>query len=391
MSWLDRIAEAIGWGAVRLVPTARRDWAEALWAEAHEVPTGWPRLAWQVGGVLLIAREAQMVRRIGLLLVFVAAAGAAAWAAWPQSAVPLSHGAAAQGGVIVTMVLLAGLPLLSRWLLGPPGSRVARWLRAAGYAAILAIVPAKAVVALFVGTVPRSGIDRHTFDVANFGHPVPGSVSGGPPWSGEMLILLLTASYLATMLTLTARRASVAPATLAVGARAGLVLGLVASAAVLAGPGQTGPGLWLPGFVGYPLVALTFVLLFSTPFAAGALAARRYPVPADTRWAPEARLAQGAAAGLVSGGVGALVVTVFGTGTIALMVRSALVREWLYHGHLTASAVYGRELYASQSETTYVAICIVFPVIGLVLGLIGAGRASAPGRLPDSTPQKVSV
>jgi hypothetical protein len=172
---------AVWRGAVRLVPAARRDWAEAVWAEAQEVPAGWPRLAWRAGGVLLIAREAQMARRIGVLLVFAAAAAAAAWAAWPQSAVPLSHGAAAQGGVIVTVVLLAGLPLLSRRLLGPPDNRVARWLRAAGYAAILAIVPAKAVVTLFVGAVPRAGINRHTYDVANFGHPVPGSVSGGPP------------------------------------------------------------------------------------------------------------------------------------------------------------------------------------------------------------------
>ena len=119
MSWLGR-------AGARLVPAGRRDWAEAVWAEAHEVPPGWPRLAWRAGGVGLIAREAQMVRRTGTLLLFTAAAGAAAWSAWPGPAV--SHAAAARADIIATVLLLAGLPLLTRWFLGPPGNRAARWL-----------------------------------------------------------------------------------------------------------------------------------------------------------------------------------------------------------------------------------------------------------------------
>jgi hypothetical protein len=90
--------------------------------------------------------------------------------------------------------------------------------------------------------------------------------------------------------------------------------------------------------------------------------------------------------------VGALTVTVLGTGTTALMLRSALVRGWLYHGqHVTASAVYGRELYASQSVALYAAICVLLPVIGLVMGLIGSACASVLGPLPDSAAGKVSV
>ena len=83
MSWLGRIATAAARGAVRLVPTARRDWAEAVWAEAHEVPAGWQRLAWRAGGLRLMAKEGQMARRIGILVLFAVAAGAAAWGAWP--------------------------------------------------------------------------------------------------------------------------------------------------------------------------------------------------------------------------------------------------------------------------------------------------------------------
>jgi len=47
MSWLGPVATAARRGAMHLVPTARRDWAEAVWAESHEVPPGWPRLAWR--------------------------------------------------------------------------------------------------------------------------------------------------------------------------------------------------------------------------------------------------------------------------------------------------------------------------------------------------------
>ena len=121
MSWPSRIATVAGRGAVRLVPAARRDWAEAVWAEAHEVPAGWPRLAWRAGGLGLIAKEGQMARTIGSWLLFAVAAGAAAWGAWPGP--PVSHAAAVQGGILITLALLVGLPLLSRSVLGSPDNR----------------------------------------------------------------------------------------------------------------------------------------------------------------------------------------------------------------------------------------------------------------------------
>ena len=66
------------------------------------------------------------------------------------------------------------------------------------------------------------------------------------------------------------------------------------------------------------------------------------------------RVRQGLAAGLVSGGVGALFVTVLGTGTTALLVKSAWARGVLFRGqHLTAATVYGRELFAAQNVTGY--------------------------------------
>jgi hypothetical protein len=278
-------------------------------------------------------------------------------------------------------VLLAGLPLVTRLFLGAPGSRAARWLRAGFYAAILIIMLAKPVAELFIGTVPRGGIDLRSFDFITEGRPVPGSVSGGPDWGGEIIALFITACYLAVILALTARRAGMAPATLAIGARAGLLLGLVMYAVDPLGFDQIATSPWLHGSATDPLVALAWVLLLSAPFVAGALAAKRCHVPDDPCQASVARAWQGFAAGLVSNGVGALTVTVLGISTTALMLKSAWVRGWLYHGqHLTASALYGRELTASGGVAFYAVIGVAFPIIGLIMGLAGSGYASTPRR-----------
>ena len=382
MSWLGR-------AGARLVPAGRRDWAEAVWAEAREVPAGWPRLAWRAGGAWLIAREAQMVHRTGTLLLFTAAAGAAAWSAWPASAV--SHAATARADIIATVLLLAALPLLARWFLGPPDNRAARWLRAGGYAAILAIMPAKAAILLFNGTVPRGGPGLHAFHVLG-GHGVPGSVSVDPSVAGDIAILVLTACGLAVILALTARRTRVAPATLAIGAGTGLALGAAMYAVDPLGVNKyvTAPwlrGTWtdqIPAGPAQYLVALAWILLFGAPLAAGAIAAWRCHVPDDPGEASAARAWQGFAAGLVSGGVGALFVTVLGTGTTALLVRSAWLRGWLYHGqHLTATVVYGREVFATGNLVGYFALLVAFPFIGLMMGLTGAGIATTIRPLPD--------
>src|SRR4029077_10060279 len=249
------------------------------------------------------------------------------------------------------------------------------------YAAILAIMSAKAVTDMFVGAVPRGGIDRHTYDLSNSngGLPVPGSVSGGPDWGGEIFILFITACYVAVILTLLARRAKGAPATLAISARAGLVLGLVMYAVDPLGGAKTATNPWLHGSAADPLVVLAWVLLFSAPLVAAALAVKRRHVPDDPAQASTARAWQGAAAGVVSNGVGALTVTVLGISTTALMLKSAWVRGWLYHGqHLTASALYGRELSASEGMAFYALIGIAFPIIGLIMGLASSGFANTP-------------
>jgi hypothetical protein len=50
--------------AARLLPPGRREWAEAVRAEADLVPAGWPRVAWLAGGLRLAAREAEIMRKV---------------------------------------------------------------------------------------------------------------------------------------------------------------------------------------------------------------------------------------------------------------------------------------------------------------------------------------
>jgi hypothetical protein len=68
--------------AARMLPPGRREWAEAVQAEAGQVPPGWPRLRWLAGGLWLVAREATMMRKAGYWLGAGAVAAGAAWVVW---------------------------------------------------------------------------------------------------------------------------------------------------------------------------------------------------------------------------------------------------------------------------------------------------------------------
>jgi hypothetical protein len=110
--------------------------------------------------------------------------------------------------------------------------------------------------------------------------------------------------------------------------------------------------------------------------AAAVLAGRRYCGPVRPREIDKARIWQCGVAGILATGVGALIVTVLGTGTVALMPRAAWLRHWLYPGqHLLAAAVDSREVAASNSVGAYGLILIAFPVIGLLLAIFSSAAA----------------
>ena len=369
-----------------LVPAGRRDWIEAVWAEAYEVPAGLPRLAWRAGGIWMVAREVLLPRRLIKAVLFAAAAAAAVWVAWPRPGV--GHALVGQVGVVATVLLLALLPLLARRLFGPASpSRAGRALRVFCCAAILALIPARVIVEVFAELTPRQDDYLRIYNLFN-GTGVPGTSQGGPPWAGEIMILLIIAGYVAIVLWLTSQRAQLSRSTLAIGTGTGLLLGLVMYAVAPLGLGLYATNPWLPGSDVDPLIALAWLLLLAGPVAAAVLAAR-YSRSADGA-VPFASTAirQGIAAGVLANLTGALFVTAFGTGTTALMLRSAGLRDWLYGGlHLNALDLYHHELYSSMGTQMYALMCVTFPIIGLVMGAVGvAGTRPAAEPVPEGRP-----
>jgi hypothetical protein len=375
-SWFS--AHTLSVLAARLVPAGRRDWVEAVWAEAPEAPPGLRRLAWRAGGVRLIAREALMRRGIGSATLFAVAAAVAAWAAWPSTSASFAT-PVDRVDVIAMVLLLAGLPLLARWFFGPPDNRPARRLRVGCYAAIVALIPAKAAVEQFAYTPPRAGADRRVYLLIT-----------GPPgyalWGAEIFFLVVMALYVTGILWMTSRRSRVAPATLAVGTGAGIALGLVMYAVAPLGLSNAATNPWLPGSDIDPLVLLAWLLVLFGPVAAAVVADRRYTASSSSPPPAGARIRQVVAAGFLVSLVGALFVTVLGTGTTAVMLNAAWLRNWLYHGHhllygvqnLSAdlrtlpAIAYSHELTGSVDASVFLAICIAFPLIGFGLTVWGA-------------------
>ncbi len=320
-----------------------------------------------------------MRRRAGSAMLFMAAAALAAWWAWPGS----PGGFAAAVGrvdVIAIVVLLGGLPLVTRRVLGPPGGgRVARFLRVGTYAAILALIPAKNVVEQVLDVPPRGGTGLRLYRL----------ISGegfGNQWSNEIVFLVVMALYVAAIVWMTSRRSLVAPATLAIGTVAGTALGVVMYAIGPLGFGggpTTNP--WLPRSDIALFMVLAWSLLFGAPVAAAVVADRRYTtsrssVPSVPPGGARAR--QIVAAGLLTNLLGALFVTVSGTATIAAMLKVAWLRNWLYHGqHLLfgvgglrlllrgdpGAVTYSHQITAAVDAPPYLIICIAFPLIALAL------------------------
>jgi hypothetical protein len=391
MNKLHQAAAAVSRAAAWLLPARQRDWITGIWAEAHEVPPGLERLAWRAGGAWVIAREALVPRRLGRAALFAAAAGAAAWAAWPQPGV--GHATESQFHVIATVLLLAGLPLLSRRFFGPPSpSRAGRSLRVLCCAAILALLPGLTIVETFANLMPAQPAYRYIYCVAQGWSNtqgcdgVPGRSTGGPPWAGEIALLLMTIAYAGVILFLTSRRSRVARGALAIGMTTGLLFGVVMYAVAPLGLDHgTATDPWLRGSAADPLVALAWIMLAGGPAVAAVLAARRSRGPGGSALPRNVRIGQGIAAGVLANGIAAVFVSALGTGTTALMLRSAWLLHWLNHGHqLTAIAAYRYEANASSGAAVYLFMLICFPVIGLIMSALSAACTPlgqpAPGK-----------
>ncbi len=142
-------------------------------------------------------------------------------------------------------------------------------------------------------------------------------------WIACLIIMVL---FAAAMFWLTSQRSQVTPATLAAGAGAGIAVGVVVYAVAPLGLSKAATNPWLPGSDVDPLVLLAWILVLFAPLAAGFAARRRYTRSGSTA-RPAAAAPQIIAAGLATNLVGALLVAALGTGTTALMLKGAWLRN----------------------------------------------------------------
>jgi hypothetical protein len=241
-----------------------------------------------------------MPRRIACALAFAAAATALVWAGWPGAAADPAT-LINRVDVIATVVLLAALPWAVRRVCGPAsGSWLARIVRIGGYLIVFALVLVKAHVELLEFASPA-------------GRPVLPGV-----WTGEVVFLAVLAVYVTGLLAVTAARPPAAPVALAVGTAAGAGAGVVMAALPPVGSPLHVATAWRIVLWDAARV-LALLLVMGVIIAAGLAAARRARGRGSGLPLADTRARQGVWAGLCAGAAAALVASVLGIGTIALL------------------------------------------------------------------------
>jgi hypothetical protein len=333
--------------AARWLPPGRRDWAEAVQAEAELIPAGWPRVGWLAGGLRLAAKEAEIMRKVVYWLGIGMVAAAAAWAvwlAWHTSPAADALTVTDRVRVLVGVGALALLPWVGRrrgWF-GPVGHSItARLVRVTGCAGAcglgVAIVrmdryihggphgPAPFSLSREIAAAVLLGAGLVALGVVRARWP---QLDAGTLWafagmSSTLLLALVPAqaiavAYVAVILAATSRRSPVANASLAAGAMTGLAAGLTAALAVYELNTQDDR-----------YVDLILLLLFVTTILSGALAGAAAswlrPGTGDAKELREARIRQGLLAGTASGAVAGLVLTNFVAIAVFMMVLGPML------------------------------------------------------------------
>ena len=357
-----------------LLPAGRRGWAEALCAEADDVPAGRARLSWLVGGLWLVAREAEMIRRIGCGTAGVAAGAFLVWLDWhPGSANPAMP--INRATMIGVGLMLAVLPWATRPVLGPTAdNRVARIVRVGGYLTVYALLLVMVGLSRFAG----SRFDHfRAFDQRNW----EADMRSGAVLSA-VLIVAMVGGYAVAILALTARRTSVAPTTLAAGAGAGLAATTIVYVLMpLGNPRHSGDWLLSAGYATVAVMALPVALCVAGWFAARRIADPRPaspdpggmvsgPAPDEAR-----RLREGSIAGLCAGGAAALVLGILTITTMLLFPRQVDL-EWANPDptapHGTAYEV---QMSVGDAALKYQAGLLLGPLLGSALGAVGGSLA----------------
>lgn len=304
-----------------------------------------------------------MPRTIAYRLASGVAAAGLAWVAW-QGASRDPATLISRVDVIVTAVMLGGLPFVLRRRFGPMASGwKPRLLRVAGYVIVIALMVVKPYV--------------ERFELAK----LSGRALAGV-WAGEVVLLFVLAAYMAALLAVTARRPPARPATLAIGTGAGVVLGVAAYAfRPLADHLRFSNG-WLTGLVELGRV-IALPLVAGVAITAAVRAARKISRRESQLGRPNVPARQGCAAGLCAGAAAALLLSVLGITTIALVPHAASSLQWTLPGaHVAPGSAYTFEVSFTEAAAGYLLVLIIFPVLGAGLGAWGGLFADNPGPRP---------
>jgi hypothetical protein len=253
--------------------------------------------------------------------------------------------------VVGVTAMLAGLPWLVSRRFGPLARGWAPPLvRALGCATVVVLLAVKARV--------------ERFELATTAHRP--SLAG--LWLGEVIFLGVIAGYAAGLLAATARRTPARRTTLVIGGGAGAVIGVAVygfrpladklhiTNAALAVLYEVGKVLAIP-------------LVLAAAVAASIAAARRASSRAGGLPLRDVRARQGLAAGACVGFAAAVVVSVLGIATIALLPHAATGLQWtLPGGNAPPGSVYHFEVGMTEAGAGFLLVLLIFPVVGAGLG-----------------------
>jgi hypothetical protein len=340
------LAGLLGYAA-RLLPPGRRQWAEAVRAEAGQVPAGWPRLCWLAGGFWLAVREAKMAGKVAYWLGAgaVAAAGAwVVWLSWRTSPAADPQTVTDRVRVLVGAAALLVLPWVGRrrgWF-GPVGRSItARLVRVAGCAAICGLGVAVVRMDSHLGLGPHQpgpfSLLREIVALVLLGAALAALAVVKARWpDADPSALWLIAAiagllvffavplqalaivYVAGLLAATSRRSPVTKVSLAAGTITGLATGLATSLAIYEVARTT------DRYVGLLFLAVV-TMLFLLAALAGVAAAWLLPRTGDPAEPRAARGRQGLLAGSVAGAVCGLLLTNLFVVAVVMMVMGPLL------------------------------------------------------------------
>jgi hypothetical protein len=363
---MDRVTRALSAllrSSAGLLPTPQRVWAEAIWAEAEEIPAGRERRRWLAGGLLTVTRQSDVVRRVGCTAAAAAAGAALVWLDWhPGSTNPAVR--TDRIGLTVVMLVLALLPWMVRPLLGPAAdNRAARAVRSGGYVAVYLLL--LVMVSLF----RYAGARFDHFQAFDQDH-----------WAADMrhesvvsavIITVMLGGYALVVLTVTARRFAVPRAVLTTGTGLGAAVAVLVYALMPFGNPLhlTNAGMR----AGYTVVLI--VVPLAALLAVG---------PIAMRLRAGRRAVSGFVGGLCAGTTAALLLAVLTIGTMLLFPRLVDLKWANPSPFVPHGTTYELQMTLGDTAAKYYLILLAGPILGLVLGGLGALGAADVSR--DAAP-----